>query len=160
MENLKKLVEETEPSAEDVLKFLFSMNSTVYIQNCKLSENVLRRKYLEEQRTIREIADEFMCSKSKISHYLHLYGIKTRRLKNSELVVPRPAYGERRYGNKLVKNQKEQKVIGLMFNLARAGYSYRSIARTLNEMKIPTKTGVNGWNHKVVKNVMEREKEK
>ncbi len=143
-------------SAENVLKFQFTMESIVYIKNPILNEDVLRQKYLVERLSIRQIAGELVSSKATISKYLHRYGIKVKKRGTKELAPPNPAYGERRYGNRVVKNHEEQKVISLILNLHEAGYSFRAIARTLNESGVQTRKRSSRWHHWVVAEIVKR----
>lgn len=150
------LVDATDQYAESVLNFRFSMNSTVYMQNRELSEDVLRQKCLDERCTVREIANEFMCSKAKVSNFLFFHGIKTRRRKDAKLVAPNPDYGESRRGNRLVKNHAEQRVIELKLKLHKTGSFFREIAIRLNELEIPTKLNCKSWHHYVLAEIVKR----
>ena len=68
-----------------------------------------RQKLIEQRKKFCLIQDQGL--KSKFSNCLKAYGIRTRKREETVLVVPNPAYGERKRGDKLVKNYAEQKVI-------------------------------------------------
>ncbi len=154
------MVDQTDQYAESVLNPRFSMISEVYIGKPYFEEDVLKKKYLIEKLSIRQIAEEFSSSKSTVLKYLQLYKIKFKKRGSSELAKPNPAYGERRYGNKLIKNQKEVEVIDLILKLHKSGQSYRAIARTLNKMEVPTRIRNGGWHHEVVRSILIRVEKK
>lgn len=123
-----------------------------------LTENVLRQKYLVEKFSIRQIAEEFSSSKTTVRKYLYDYKLKIRKRGVRELNPPNPVYGEKRYGNRVIKNHEEQKVIEFILRLHRAGHSFRSIARTLNQSNVPTRKGASDWHHWVVAEIVKRSK--
>ena len=97
-----------------------------------LEEDVLRQKYLVEELSIRKISEDLMCSKSTVVKYLQLYNIRSRKRGSTEISAPNPRYGERRYGNKIVINSREKKVIDLITQLHKKGFSNRAIGRVLD----------------------------
>lgn len=63
-------------------------------------------------------------------------------------------YGFRREGDNLIKNDKEQENIRLMQSLKSKGFSYRAIARQLEQDGILTKKGKTKWNHKTISKIL------
>ena len=55
-----------------------SMKSYIYIAFLSTSEDIPRQKYLKNYLSIREIAKEFSCSKTKIGNLLLKYKIVSR----------------------------------------------------------------------------------
>jgi len=69
-------------------------------------------------------------------------------------------YGFHRDGIRLVEAPEEQQVISKIFDMRRAGYSYREIAKKLNDAGIPTKMGKKwapGTVHYIVNNSLYKE---
>lgn len=145
--------------AEPVLNTQFSMESTTYLINPALTKDVLNQKYVVEKLTIGQIAKENLCSKATVSKYLHLYGFQVSKRGASLLNPPNPAYGERRYRKKIVKNHAEQQVITLILKLNKSGLSLRAIARMLNNMNVPTRRGDGKWHHEVIKSIIKKFKQ-
>ena len=56
----------------------------------------------------------------------------------------------------LQPNATEQTVLTRMASLRADGRSLREVARTLDELGIPTKTGTSGWSSKVVRSILAR----
>lgn len=158
--NKNLLVDQADQYAESVLNPRFTMISEVYIGKPYFEEGVLKQKYLVEKLSVRQIAEEFSSSKSTILKCLKFYKIKSRKRGSLELAKPNPAYGERRNGNRLVKNQKEVEVIDLILKLHKSGQSYRAVARTLNKMEVPTRSGAGEWHHEVVRSIVKRVEKK
>ena len=76
-----------------------------------------------------------------------------REKKSKGLVYGKPRYGWDNIEGKLVKNDKEFKVIKRVKNLRTRGYSWSKISDRLNNERIPTKShGV--WNMGTVYNMM------
>ena len=65
-------------SAENVLNLHFSMESYTYITSESISADVLRQKYLENRLSMRDIAKEFMCSKTQVRNLLLKHEIPLR----------------------------------------------------------------------------------
>jgi len=63
-------------------------------------------------------------------------------------------YGFLRVGDDLIEDENEQRVITLMQSLKDQGYSYRAIARELENDGILTKKGNTRWSHKTVKKII------
>ena len=59
-------------------------------------------------------------------------------------------------GNRLERDEPEQRVIARIRELRAAGLTYRKIAETLTAEKIPTKSGGTAWQHSAVRYVLER----
>ena len=72
------LVDATNQYAESVLNFHFSMESIAYSNSSAISKDVLRQKYVENRLSMRDIAKEFMCSKTQVRNLLLKHDIPLR----------------------------------------------------------------------------------
>lgn len=82
------------------------------------------------------------------------------RIKNKKdmgLVYNHTPYGYKRVKNKLIKDNKEQKIISYIKDQHKKNMSYRSIARNLNENRVPTKLGKKWYANTVKRMVIMKE---
>jgi predicted DNA-binding protein YlxM (UPF0122 family) len=149
-------VDETPPSAENVLIPEFSMISCTYVASETFSEDVLRAKYLENRLSMREIASEFMCSKTQVRNLLLKYEIPLREPSKCHKDHSR-SFGKRKVKGRVVDHKTELRVIESIKKMNDEGLSARAIARTLDAMKIPTKQQGKGWHHHMVITILKRE---
>ena len=117
----------------------------VYIPLFK-SESFLRRKYVEDGLSTRQIADKIFSSRSAVAAHLKKFGIPLRseddahKSKKGQL-----GYGEKRRAGQGLVHQREAAAIEKMKALREQGYSYWKIADILTTMKVPTKTRRAKW---------------
>ena len=124
--------------AKSELNFKLIMELDSYITSAFIPESVLRQKYLENRLSLRDIAHEFACSKTRVRGLMLKYNIPRRQ--SSDYRGSRWfAYGRRRVGSKTVDHRGEQKTIAAIRKMYAEGINTVAIARCLNAMKIPTK---------------------
>ena len=141
--------------AESELNRKLLMELDSYLTSVFIPEDVLRQRYLENRRSMRDIAREFACSKTYIRSLLLKYNIpmrKTSDYRGSKWY----AYGKRRVGGKTIDHKGEQRTIATIRQMYREGNSTKAIARFLNTMKIPTKQQGKGWHNCTVAEILKR----
>jgi hypothetical protein len=132
----------------------FSIISEVSVQPLFKNESFLRREYLENQRSTKEIAAQIFSARSTVAKYLKLYGIELRpedvahRLNKGQV-----AYGERRIKQREIEHKREIELIAKMQDLRGQGFSYHKIAAILNSMNVPTKNRKR-WHATTVMNIL------
>lgn len=142
--------------AESVLNPRFVMKSETYITSLSISGDVLRQKYVENCLSMRDIAKEFMCSKTQIRSLLLKYEIPLREPSKYHKDHSR-SYGKRVLNGRAVDHKKELRIIETIKGMHGEGMGARAIARTLDTMKIPTKMQGKGWHHHMVITILKRE---
>ncbi|MAE73536.1 MAG: hypothetical protein CL675_05530 [Bdellovibrionaceae bacterium] len=143
-------------SAENVLNLHFSMESYTYITSESISADVLRQKYLENRLSMRDIAKEFMCSKTQVRNLLLKHEIPLREPSKYHKDHSR-SFGKRQVNGEAVDHKKELRIIETIKGMREEGMTARAIARTLDTMKIPTKKQGKGWHHHMVITILKRE---
>ena len=110
----------------------------IYIASPPIPESVLIQKYLENRLSIRDIASEFACSKTRVRDLLLKLNIPLRP--RSQLPQHRSTtYGKRKVKGKIVEHQAELRAVATIKQMYREGMNTMAIARCLNAMKLPTK---------------------
>lgn len=143
-------------SAENVLSPQFTMKSYTYITSESISADVLRQKYLENRLSMRDIAKEFMCSKTQVRNLLLRHDIPLREPSKYHKDHSR-TYGKRALKGSVTDHKTELRVIETIKKMNEEGLSARAIARTLDAMKVPTKQQGKGWHHHMVITILKRE---
>ena len=104
---------------------------------------------------MREIAEEFSCSKTRIRDQLLKYKIPLRQpYKYHDRWY---AYGKRKVRSKTIDHKAELRTIATIRQMYSKGVSTSAIARFLNTMKIPTKQQGKGWHQNTVAKILKRE---
>ena len=75
------------------------------------AENVLKQKYLKNYLSIREIAKEFSCSKTKIRELLLKYEIPLRGPSGCHQRYDSRTYGKKKVSGKTIDHKRELKTI-------------------------------------------------
>ena len=126
----------------DTITTLFQPAQTTVIIKLKSifpykSKSCLYQKYVEEEMSCQDIADEIGCSRSTVLKYLRIHGI--------ESIAPGKNRKRKRGLGYGIKNdgihKRELQNIQKMKDFRAKGYSYEKIANIFNTMKIPTKKG-------------------
>ena len=142
--------------AESILNQALSMESDSYITPSFIHEGVLRQKYLVDRLSIRDIAREFACSKTRVRDILLNYNIPLRR--RSQPPQDRwTTYGKRRLKGKVIDHKAELRAVATIKQMYAEGNNTSAIARILNTMKIPTKHQGKGWQQNTVAKILKRE---
>ena len=150
------LVEYGNHCAESLFNQKLSMRSGTYDTSPRISEALIKQKYLDDLLSTREIAEEFSCSKSRIRSLLLRYGIPLREPNKYHKDHWR-IYGKRRAKGKAVDHQRELRTVAAIKRMYAEGISTAAIARTLSTMKVPTKRQGKGWDHSTVTAILKRE---
>ena len=139
----------------------FSLNPKILIKSITcitylpIPEALLKQKYLENLLSMREIAEEFSCSKTRIRDLLLKHNIPLRasyRYHNRWY-----AYGKRRVGGKTIDHKGELRTIATIKQMYGEGMNTSAIARCLNTIKLPTKKQGKGWHQNTVAKVLKKE---
>ncbi len=136
------------------IKFYIELDA--YITSLLASKHVLKQKYLEDRLSMRDIANEFSCSKTRIRSLLLKYEIPLRE-QNKYHKDHWRIYGKRRTSGKAVDHQRELRTIAAIKKMYAEGIGTAAIARLLDTMKIPTKRQGKGWDHSTVTAILRRE---
>ena len=143
--------------AKKLLVPKFSMKSIVSITPPSISESVLEQKYLKNGLSIREIADIFSCSKTKIRKLLLKYKIPLREPSKFHYKHNSNTYGKKKVKGKTVDHKRELKTIETIKRLYLKGINPVIIAKVLSTMKIPTKQQKKDWCHQTIIHLLKRE---
>lgn len=141
--------------AISVLNLKFYIELDAYTTSPPISACVLKQKYLKNHLSMRDIASEFSCSKTRIRSLLLRYGIPLREPNKYHKDHWR-IYGKRRAKGKTVDHQRELRIIATIKQMYTEGMSTAAIARTLSTMKVPTKQQGKGWDHSTVTAILKR----
>ena len=132
------------------------MESDSYIASSFIPECVLRQKYLENQLSMREIASEFACSKTRVRDMLLKHNIPLRR--RSQPPQDRwTTYGKRRLKGKVIDHKAELRAVATIKQMYAEGNNTSTIARILNTMRITTKHQGKGWQQNTAAKILKRE---
>ena len=143
--------------AKNVLIPQFSMKSTVSIALMPIPKSVLKQKYLKNYLSIREIAKEFLCSKTKIRDLLLKYKIPLRGPSRCHQRYDSRTYGKKKMNGKTTDHKRELKTIETIKKLYIKGINPNTIAKVLSTMKIPTKQRKEDWHHHTIITLLKRE---
>ena len=139
----------------------FSLNQKILIKSITcityspIPEALLKQKYLGNHLSMREIAEEFSCSKTRIRDLLLKHNTPLRKPFNYSNRWY--AYGKRRVGGKTIEHKAELRTIATIRQMHSEGLTTMAIARFLNTMKIPTKQQGKGWHQNTVAKILKRE---
>lgn len=116
---------------------------------------VLHQKYIVEQLSIRQIAEEFLSSREAVRVGLINAGIELR-----EACKPHGRPSQIRYGKKIIKGkvveyQAEIKVVTAVRQMRAQGLSLREIAENLSAIGVPTKCNGKKWHPEMVKRILQ-----
>ena len=143
--------------AKNVLNPQFSMKSTTSTTSLSISESVLKQKYLKNYLSIRGIAKEFSCSKTKIRSLLLKYEIPLRKPSKCHQRYDSRTYGKKKVNGQTIDHKRELKTIETIKKLYIKGINPNTIAKVLSTMKIPTKQHKKEWHHYTIINLLKRE---
>ena len=143
-------------NAESILNHVLLMESDSYITPSFIPESVLRQKYLVDRLSIRDIAREFACSKTRVRDQLLRHNIPLRR--RSQPPQDRwTTYGKRKVRGKIIDHKAELRAVATIKQMYAEGNNTSAIARILNTMKIPTKHQGKGWQQNTVAKILKRD---
>ncbi|MBT4792995.1 MAG: hypothetical protein HON90_15570 [Halobacteriovoraceae bacterium] len=117
-------------------------------------KDFLHRKYVLEGRSVRQIADEIFSSREAVRVNLMKHGVKLREPNQHHGRPAQIKYGHKAFKNEVVEHFKEQRVVRAVNEMKEQGMSLRAIARSLQELKIPTKCRGKSWHPEMVKRII------
>ena len=134
----------------------FLAKLSIYVASPPIPEGVLRQKYLENHLSMRDIASEFACSKTRVRDLLLKLNISLRP--RSQLPQHRSTtFGKRRVKGKIIEHKAELRAVATIKQMYREGMNTMAIARCLNAMKLPTKNQGRCWHQNTVAKILKRE---
>ncbi len=138
---------------------------TIYVPQKTEKLQVYLEKTIAAGRSTSQIADEIGASKTWVIETLQRYEIeipKTGRMTNPDNYRHHtPPFGMKVRGGKLIPEPKQQKVCKEIVNLRNIeGLSFNAIAKELREKMRPNASGTHYWDHKGVKKIFDRWKDK
>ncbi|RYZ91201.1 MAG: hypothetical protein EOP04_01385 [Proteobacteria bacterium] len=109
-----------------------------------LSPEILKQKYVDENKSAEEVAAEIGCAVSTVLKHLRKAGVPTRM--NGVNIRPKRhlAFGSKIVGREIEAHKREQEVLKQIRERDQ-GLSYWKVARVLNTLKVRTKTGRGMW---------------
>ncbi|MEN0059517.1 MAG: recombinase family protein, partial [Bdellovibrio sp.] len=120
----------------------------------------LEQEYVQNQRSVRDIAKSLGCSHSTILSNLQRFVIPIRDAKPDHYKRGQVAYGRRTLRSKEIENKRELEVIAKIQNLRSQGVSYWKIAAILNSMNVPTKNRGSRWHPTTVMKILKAREKK
>ncbi len=119
------------------------------------SKSYLSNLYIKQNLSKREIARRLNSSHSTVIEALRKAGIHKNNTNNIQKRKGQIPYGYDYKKGELIKNNKEQEIIGMIKQLKLNGSSLRTIAMELNHKLIPTKN--NGtWQANTIRKILQR----
>ena len=115
---------------------------------------MLQQKYVVEQASLAQIANELLCSKGAVRGALVRAGIPLRGQGHAAAV----AYGVRIARGRRVQDSVETRVIQAILSLRADGLSFDAIAERVSQLGVPTKTRRLKWNGGCVRTIYLRHK--
>lgn len=126
------------------------------LRRVKINSDNLRSDYLENNKSISQLAKELGCARSTVKSHLEKLNVPLRLCPHWEWRKGQIAYGKRFAKNKEIRHQQELNTIARMSELRKQGYSFWKIAEILNVMKIPTKNKSSRWHATTVMKILNR----
>jgi hypothetical protein len=121
-----------------------------------MDADFLHRKYIQESRSIAEIAVLASSSKMVIRKHLLLQGVVLREPSKPHGRPSNPKYGERLVYGKATAHLGEKRVINAILELRSQGMTLRQVASFLSQMGVPTKERGHRWHPQMVKRILDR----
>lgn len=121
---------------------------------CYRDEVYLRRKYVDECLSIKQIAAQSFSSRAAIQRGLQKFGISIREPHQHHGHPAQPRYGFRLQKGRLVEHQGEQAIISAIIGFKDQGKGLREIARELSIMKAKTKCNKKTWHPEMVRRIL------
>jgi len=120
------------------------------------SRTFLIEKYVENGRSIAQIAEETLSSRAAVRDALIEFGIPLKQQGKPGLRPAQVPYGYRRSDGLLVPHLGEQRVIQSVRKMSSDGLSYRKICDFLTSVGVPTKNQGKGWQPEMIRRILTR----
>ncbi|MGE4107321.1 MAG: AsnC family protein [Bacteriovoracia bacterium] len=144
-------------------KFLYSF--TFQSRPYSHKPEKIKKMYLEERMSAREIADELNVSQTHILDRLNRMGIglksgKGRMTDPNNYKCPKPPYGWKLRDRKLVPNKAELQICRYVVNRVRQGKNVAEVQREMTQKNFKNRNENSNWDHKAVMNIYKKWKDK
>ncbi len=130
------------------------INSSLYKPNILLDKDYLYQKYTVEGLNLCQLARLTNTCRTTLRDNLIKHGIEIRSKVNQKKLQSHNRYGQHRRKGQTVDKKVEQKTINAIIEMRKSGMSLRSIAKTLDQLKIPTKTQGKKWQYEMVRKIL------
>jgi len=120
-------------------------------------KDFLVREYVENSKSISQIAREIGCARSTVGAALNSFGIR-RLARSPHNQGGQIAYGKRFAKGYVVRHRKEEAVIRDIQSMRANGFSYEKIAERLNRTNIPTKSRSCHWSRSTIYKIVQSQK--
>ena len=117
---------------------------------------MIKEKYVDKGLSIRQVADELLCSKEAIRNALTSMKVPLRDQNQHHGRPSQPRYGYHYRNGKLVKHLGESRLIIAVQEMRSEGMSLRKIAQFLDQIGVPTKCRGKAWHPQMVKNILDK----
>ena len=107
-----------------------------------------------ERLSARQIAREIFSSKMAVLDALADFGFPIREPHYHHGNPSQPRFGRRFSKDILVDHKVEQKIILVIRELREQGFSFRKIARVLNNMRVATKCNGKAWHPEMIRRIV------
>ena len=119
-------------------------------------KNFLTHEYIENQKSLAQIAREVGCSRATVAKYLLEFGVALRRDGIPHYRKSQLAYGEKLHNDRIVPHLGELRIIEKLHELRQQGRSYAHLADWANESGIPTKNRSKRWDRRTIFEILRR----
>ena len=113
---------------------------------------LLHKKYVVLGFSLKQIADEFFCSKNTVRSALLKASVPLRG-RQEKGRSSNPRYGTRATEGYRIDDKPEQRVIQTVLEMHRDGISFLKIAKFLTGAGVPTKTRRKKWHSEVIRQI-------
>jgi len=120
------------------------------------SKTFLEEKYLNNGRSIAQIADETLSSRAAVRDALIGFQIPLHAKGKPGLRPAQVPYGFKRLDGLLVPHLNEQRIIQSVRKMSNDGLSYRKICDFLTSVGVPTKNRGKGWQPEMIRRLLNR----
>lgn len=111
---------------------------------------------MEKGLSIAQIGELTVSPKSSVQSALKRFGIPLRRPHKAHGRPAQLPFGKRLWGGRVKDHPIEEKVIRAILKFKEQGMGVRDIARTLNNLGIPTKCQAKSWHPEMVRRILNR----
>ena len=146
------------PLADPILNQIpvqeFVIESSIYKPNILENKDYLYEKYVVEGLNLCELARETDTRRTTLRSRLIKHGIPLRSQVDQKKLQAHNKYGNHKRKGQTTEKKVGQKTIDAIFEMKKNGMSLRSIAKTLDQLKIPTKAKGKKWQYEMVRQIL------
>lgn len=122
----------------------------------RLDKGYLEREYIENGKSMAQIAREKGCARSTVSSTISSWGLEVAS-QNPQYHRGQLAFRERVKNGKVVPHKAELRILDEIRDRRNEGASFGQIVDWLNSQKIPTKNRVKRWDRPTVYKILKRQ---